>query len=100
MSVSLATLHESNVRHSGRDTLDVMCLVKRHAYELTLAIPHAPQVQICRRQPHVYVRLKAPGQAAGFILDLPDVERLYEDLRQMLEYLQRERRKRKALRPF
>ena len=100
MSISLATLHESDDRPSGHATHDVMCLVKRHTYELTFAIPHAPQAQICRPQPHVYVRVKTPGQAAGFILDLPDVEQLYEDLLQMLEYLQRERQKAEASKPF
>jgi hypothetical protein len=93
MSVSLVTLHESDDRPSGNDTHDVMCLVKRHTYELTFAIPQAPQAQTCRPQPHVYIRVKTPCQAAEFILDLPDVEQLYEDLLQMLEYMQRERRK-------
>ena len=99
MSVSLTTFYESDDRPSGCDTHDVMCLVKRHTYELTFAIPHAPRAQTCRPQPHVYVRVKAPGQAAGFILDLPDVEQLYEDLLQMLEYVQRERRKTEDSKP-
>lgn len=100
MSVSLTTLRASDDRPSGLDTHDVMCLVKRHTYELTFAIPHAPQAQTCRPQPHVYVRVKALGQTAGFMLDLPDVEQLYEDLLQMLEYLQRERRKTEGSKPL
>jgi hypothetical protein len=99
MSVPLATFHESDDRPRC-DTHDVMCLVKRHTYELTFAIPHTPQTQTRHPQPHVYVRVKAPGQAAGFILDLPDVEQLYEDLLQMLEYLQRERRKTEVSKSF
>jgi hypothetical protein len=100
MSVPLTTLQECANRPSGHDTHDVMCLVKRHTYELTFAIPHALQAQTCRPQPRVYIRVKTPGQAAGFILDLPDVEQLYEDLLQMLEYLQRERRKTEASKPI
>jgi hypothetical protein len=92
MSVSLVTLHESDDQPGGNDTHDVMCLVKRHTYELTFAVPHAPQAETCHTQPHVYVHVKTPCQAAGFILDLPEVEQLYEDLLQMLEYMQRERR--------
>jgi hypothetical protein len=93
MSVSLAILHESDDRTSGNDTHAVMCLVKRPTYELAFSVPQKPHAQACSTQPHVYVRVKTPCQAAGFILDLPDVEQLYEDLLQMLEYMQRERRK-------
>jgi hypothetical protein len=77
-----------------------MCLVKRHAYELAFAIPHAPQMQLYPPQPHVYVRVKTVGQTAGFILDLTVVEQLYEDLLRMLEYLQRERQKTEASKPL
>jgi hypothetical protein len=100
MSASLTTFHESDDQPRGHDTRDVMCLVKRHAYELTFAIPHTPQTQTYRPQPHVYVRVKAPAQAAGFVLDLPDVEQLYEDLLQMLDYLQRERRRTEVSKPL
>jgi hypothetical protein len=100
MSIPIVTLHESDDRPRGHDTHNVMCLVKRHTYELTFAIPQAPQAQTCRPRPHVYVRVKTPDHAAGFILDLPDVEQLYEDLLQMLEYLQRERRRTEASKPL
>jgi len=100
MSVSLTTLHESDDRLSGADTHDVMCLVKRRTYELMFAVPHAPQAQTCSTQPRVYVRVKTSCQAAGFTLELPDVERLYEDLLQMLEYVQHEHRRPTAPKPL
>jgi hypothetical protein len=86
MTVSLAT-HE------------VMCLVKRHTYELAFAIPDLPHDSPEETQPHLHgrvnlhVRLKQTYDTEGFVLNLEDVERLYEDLLQMMEYLRNERQR-------
>jgi hypothetical protein len=93
MSVSLANFNATYDRSLNEDTHDVMCLVKRHTYELAFAVPHAPQALACGAQPRIYVRAKTPCQAGRFILELADVEQFYGDLVQMLEYMQSERQK-------
>jgi hypothetical protein len=76
-----------------------MYWVKRPAYELAFAVPRAPRRGACGAQPWVYLRVKTPRQGKSFILDMPDVERFYGDLRQMIEYIQSERRKIRASTP-
>lgn len=99
MTVSLADLDISCDRLSSEETHDVMCLVKRHAYELAFAVPHAPHVLDDGAQPRLHIHVKRPCQAGGFALNLEDVERFYEDLLQMLEYLQNERQRTAASKP-
>jgi hypothetical protein len=72
---------------------DIMCLVKRHTYELAFAIPHSPQGSPAEALPCLHVRVKHTGDAGGFVLNLGDVECFYEDLLQMMEYLQNERQR-------
>jgi hypothetical protein len=65
MTVSLVTPDASCdqpfevVRH------DVMCLVKRHAYELAVAVPHSPHAPADEAQPRLHVRMKQPCRAGG-----------------------------------
>jgi len=93
MSVSLAYPNSPSHRSGREDTHEVMCWIKRSAYELAFAVPQAPHVGACGARPRVYVRMKTPSEDGSFILDMPDVERFYGDLRQMIEYMQSERRK-------
>jgi hypothetical protein len=72
---------------------DVRCLVKRHAYELALAIPHPQHASAGGSQPCLHVRVKRPCHVGGFVLGLEDVECFYEDLLRMMEYLQSERQR-------
>jgi hypothetical protein len=72
---------------------DVICLVKRHTYELAFAVPPSAHGLPGRAQPCLHVRLKQTSVAGGFVLNLEDVERFYEDLLQMMEYLQNERQR-------
>jgi hypothetical protein len=93
MTVSLVTPDASYDQPFEVVTHDVMCLVKRHAYELAFAVPHAPHAPADEAQPRLHVRMKQPCRAGEFVLALEDVERFYEDLLQMIEYLQTERQK-------
>jgi hypothetical protein len=70
---------------------EVICLVKRHTYELAFAVPPSAHGLPGGAQPCLHVRLKQTCVAGGFVLNLADVECLYEDLLQMVEYLQNER---------
>jgi hypothetical protein len=93
MTVSLADPKLSCEQPLGAETYDVMCMVKRHAYELAFAVPHASRAIACGAQPCMHIRVKTPCQAEGFVLTLENVARFYEDLLQMMEYLQREHQK-------
>lgn len=93
MMVSLVTPDASCDQPFEVVTHDVMCLVKRHAYELAFAVAHSPHAPAGEAQPRLHVRVKQPGQAGEFVLALEDIERFYEDLLQMIEYLQTERQK-------
>jgi hypothetical protein len=72
-------------------THDVMCLVKRHTYELAFAVPLPPYTLAGGAQPRVHVCVKQPCQTGGLVLNLEDVECLYEDLLQLMAYIQNER---------
>jgi hypothetical protein len=93
MTVSIATPDISCNQPFDVATHDVMCLVKRHAYELVFALPHALHAMADEAQLRLQVHVKWPCQAGGFVLSLKDVERFYEDLGQMIEYWQTERQK-------
>ena len=93
MPVSPAKLDAPHGRPPSEETHDVMCLVKRHTYELAFAVPHSPDALARGAQPKVYIRVKTPCRTGQFIFDLADVERFHEDLQQMLEYMQSERQK-------
>ena len=88
MTVPLASPETSCEQSYDEVTHDVMCLVKRDAYELAFAVPHLPRTHADEAQPCLHVRVKQPCQAGGFVLDLEDVESFYEDLLQMIEYWQ------------
>jgi hypothetical protein len=70
---------------------DVMYLVKRRAYELAFAVAQAPDASAHGVQPRLHVRMRQPCQGGGFVLSLREVERFYEDLLQMMLYIQNER---------
>jgi hypothetical protein len=72
---------------------DVICLVKRHTYELAFAIPPSAHGLRGGAQPCLHVRVKQTCVGGGFALNLEDVECFYEDLLQMMEYLQNERQR-------
>jgi hypothetical protein len=74
-------------------THDVVCLVKRQTYELTFAVPHIPQALAWGAGLRLLIRVKQPCQAGGFVLNLEDVQSFYEDLLQMIAYLQSERQR-------
>jgi hypothetical protein len=93
MSISPAHLDASPDRPLSENTHDVMCLMKRHTYELAFAVPRSPQALTCGAQPRVYVRIKTPCHAGRLSLDLVDVAQFYEDLLQTLEYMQSEGQK-------
>ena len=99
MTVLLATPDMSNHQSFDVATHDVMCLVKRHAYELAFALPHSLHAMADEAQLCLHVHVKWPGQAGGFVLPQRDIARVYADLLQMIEYWQTERQKIARSRP-
>ena len=93
MTVFFADLDIVCDRPSSEDTHDVMYLVKRRTYELAFAVPHAPHALAHGAQPRLHVRVKTQCQTGGFTLVVEDMPQFYTDLRQMMEYMQSERRK-------
>jgi hypothetical protein len=93
MTVSLATPDITCDQSFDVATHDVICLVKRHAYELAFALPHSPQAMADKAQLRLHVHVRWPCQAGGFVLSLGDIERFYADLLQMIEYWHTERQK-------
>jgi hypothetical protein len=93
MTVRLVAPETSLDQPLDAATHDVMCLVKRRAYELAFAVPLEPHALTGGAQPRLHVRVKQPGHAGGFVLSLREVEGFYEDLLQMMQYLQNERQK-------
>jgi hypothetical protein len=100
MSIFVADIEMFYGRPVSVEAGDVMCLIKRRAYELALAVPHSPHALAAGAQPQLYVRVKTPCQARGFALALEDAEQLYEDLLQMMAYMQNKRQKTGASRPL
>jgi hypothetical protein len=76
-----------------RATRDVMCLVKRPAYELAFTLPHVPHAMRDETQLRLHVHVKWACQAGEFVLSLGDTARLYEDLLQIIEYWRTEGQK-------
>jgi hypothetical protein len=93
MPASPANFDAPHDRPPSGETHDVMCLVKRHTYELAFAVPHSPDALARGLPPKVYIRVKTPCRTARFSFDLADVERFHEDLLRMLEYMRSERQK-------
>ena len=93
MTVSLATPDMSCKQPFDVRTHDVMCLVKRHAYELVFALPQALHAMTDEAQLCLHVHVKRPCQAGQFVPPLGDIQRFHEDLLQMIEYWQTERQK-------
>ena len=93
MTVFFADLDIVCDRPSSEDTHDVMYLVKRRTYELAFAVPHAPHALANGAQPHLHVCVKTQCQSGRFTLVVEDITQFYTDLRQMMEYMQSERRK-------
>lgn len=100
MSISLEMHYTSCDQSFDPATHEVMCLVKRHLYELAFVVPLAPQSPSGDAQPCLYMRVKAMDNAGGFRLNLEDVECLYEDILQMMEYVQNERQRMEASKPI
>jgi hypothetical protein len=93
MTVSLADHDVSFDQSLGEQAHEVICLVKRHAYELAFTIPHAPIALAHGAQPSLHIRIKTLCPTGGFILSLDDLRCFYEDLLLMMEYLRSERQK-------
>jgi hypothetical protein len=100
MTISSAALETSCDQPFDAATYDVMCLVKRRAYELAFAVPHSPPALADGAQPCLHVRVKQSPQGGGLLLSLEEVERFYEDLLQMMHYVQNERQKNGASKPI
>jgi hypothetical protein len=80
-------------------THNIMCLVKRHAYKVSFTLPHVPHAMSDEAQLRLHVQVRGACQAGEFGLSLGDTERLYEDLRQIIEYWQTERQKSRRSKP-
>jgi hypothetical protein len=93
MTVLLTAPHPSSDQPFDVAAHDVMCLMKRHAYELALAVSHLPHALAGGSQLCLHVRLKRPWHGGGFVLSREDVECFYKDLLRMMEYLQSERQR-------
>ena len=94
MTISLETADRSDDQPFDVAMHDVRCLVKRHAYELAFTFLHSPHDATADEiQVRLYVHVKLPCLADGFVLPLRDLDHFYEDLLQMLEYWHTERRK-------
>ena len=93
MTVCLETVVTFNDQPFEVAMHGVRCLVKRRAYALVITLPHSPHTMADEVQVRLYVLVKWPGQAGRFMLSLQDVERCYEDLLQMVAYIQTEPQK-------
>lgn len=92
MTVSSDSIETICERASGEGQ-QIMFLVKRPAYELAIAVRHAPQMTMREDLPHLHVRLKAQCQSGVFVLDLATLKGFQQDLLCLLEYVQTERKK-------
>jgi hypothetical protein len=100
MAVALASPETSCDHPFDAATHEVMCLVKRRAYELALVVPHTPHGLAGAVQPCLHIYVKQPCEAGGFVLSLQEVERFYEDLLHMRNYVQHEGHRLGAAQPI
>jgi hypothetical protein len=69
------------------DTSEVVYLVRRPSYTLALAAPRSSPTRLCWEQAVFQVQLKWWGPLGTCMLNPPELEALYEDLRRLVEYL-------------
>jgi hypothetical protein len=99
MSIPLVIAQMSCDQPFDSATHEVVCLVKRHLYELAFAVPHAFRSSAGGAQPCLYMRVRHLDHTGGFCLHLGEIERLSEDLLQVMKYVQFENQRMGASKP-
>jgi hypothetical protein len=80
-----------SVWKSRRATYQVVYLAKRPSYEFSFAIPEDRPLIFSADQALFQMRFRDQHQPHGFVLNLEELEDLYEGLSQLLEYIRAER---------
>jgi hypothetical protein len=73
------------------DIHEVVYLVKRPNYTLAIAAPRSAPTHLSWEQAVFQVQLKRQGPLESCVLNSPELEVLYEDLRGLVEYLRKRR---------
>jgi hypothetical protein len=88
----MTLLHSGNTpivfpEQPREDTCEVMYLVKRPSYTLTLAAPQLSPTFLSWEQAVFRAQFKWQGQRCSCLLNPSELEALYEDLQGLVEYL-------------
>jgi hypothetical protein len=79
-----------------QSTHEIMYVVKRPSYELYLAVPRTPLPHPRQGQPLILLRVKRQGQPQSVVLELPELEDVFDGMERLLAYLGIEEAKRQA----
>jgi hypothetical protein len=73
------------------DNSEVVYLVKRLSYTLAIVAPGHPPNRLSWEQAVFQAQFKRWSPLGACLLNLPELEALYEDLRGLVEYLRKQR---------
>jgi hypothetical protein len=73
------------------DTREIIYLVKRPSYTLAIAAPRLSPPRLSWEQAVFQAQLKRGGPLGYCVLNPPELEAFYEDLRGLVEYLRKQR---------
>jgi hypothetical protein len=76
---------------SQRATYQVIYLVKRPAYEFSFAIPEGRPLALSADRAMLQIRFRDQHQPHGFVLNLEELEDFYDELSQLVAYIETER---------
>jgi hypothetical protein len=93
MTISSTTIDAVWECEGSEGSHEIMCLVKRPAYELALAVARAPQVTKEQDKSRLHVHLKTQCPSLAFVFDLETFKHFHADLLCLLDYVQTERQK-------
>lgn len=76
------------------DTHEIMYLVKRSSYEFCFAVPRREVTHLSEERPLLQVRFKEQCQTPNLVLEIEEMEDLFDGLSRLIEYVRAEEARR------
>jgi hypothetical protein len=78
------------------ETHEIMYLVKRSSYEFCFAVPRRQAAHLSEGEPLLQVRFKEQYQLSSLVLEVDEMEDLFEGLSRLMEYVRAEEARRQG----